>query len=166
MSSKKDDAPERRKTNAVVPARVKGGNIMAFVYYARVETISLTRLHGHEVTVTNLDNGDKFSVRGDVLISAARSADLFEETVNVTMTKAAEILVTLFNVPFTVCFVKRDGTERILRGRLLAPEPLLGRSHVEDLDLPGNPGDASRIRLVDHRTIRWLIVEGVKYVVK
>jgi hypothetical protein len=80
----------------------------------------------------------------------------------VTMTRAAEILITSFNRPLTVRFVKKQGGERVLRGRLLRPEPLLGRSYVEDLDAKGD----SRIRLVDHRTIKCLIVDGVKYTVK
>jgi hypothetical protein len=38
---------------------------------------------------------------------------------------------------------------------------LLGRSHVEDLDIT----EGHRLRLVDHRTIRWIIVNCVKYTV-
>ena len=40
---------------------------------------------------------------------------------------------------------------------------LLGRSLCEDLDLPEG---RNRLREVDHRTIKYLIVDGVKYVVK
>ena len=50
-----------------------------------------------------------------------------------------------------------------MRGRLITPEPLLGRSMVEDLDLAVTE---HRQRLVDHRTIKFLIIEGVKYIVK
>jgi len=76
--------------------------------------------------------------------------------------KAAEILVNAYHRPLTVCFVKNDGTERTLRGRLVKPEPLLGRSTVEDLDVT----NGNRLRLVDHRTIKWIVVDGTKYTVK
>jgi len=39
----------------------------------------------------------------------------------------------------------------------------LGRSMVEDLE---SSDKKNRMRQVDHRTIKWLIVDGVKYVVK
>ena len=59
--------------------------------------------------------------------------------------------------------MKQDGTERTLRGKLVKPEPLLGRSMVEDLD---SDDKKNRLRQVDHRTINWLVVDGVKYTVK
>ena len=74
----------------------------------------------------------------------------------------AELLINARNIPFTVCFEKQNGEERVLRGRLISHEALLGRSSVEDLDLPA--GD--RTRLVDHRTLKFLILNGVKYVLK
>lgn len=157
----KSEQPERRKTHEVNPSQVRVGHLMAVLHYVRVDKVEVG---GHNLRVTDLDTGVDFSVLGGKLVSSARSADLFEEEVEVTKTRCAEILITLHNVPFTVCFDKLDGTERILRGRLIAPEPLLGRSHVEDLMLPED--DKSRIRLVDHRTLKWLVVEGVKYVVK
>jgi hypothetical protein len=51
------------------------------------------------------------------------------------MTRIAEILITSPNRPLTVCFTKKDGTERVLRGRWIAQEALMGRSFVEDLDI-------------------------------
>lgn len=101
-----------------------------------------------------------FSITGE-LVDQVYSADFFDKTETKSLTELAQLLSTSFNIPFTVSFEKQDGKERILRGRLKSPEPLLGRSYVEDLDKKEN-----RIRLVDHRHLNWMIVNGVKYVRK
>lgn len=137
--------------------QAKVGDLMAFTYWARVE-----RVYEDELYVTDVDNGNTFSVKGRVLIDVSKSADFFEKEEKVTRTKLAEMLIEAKNVPFTVCFNKQDGEERILRGRLLFHEALLGRSSVEDLDIK----TGSRLRLVDHRTLKWLILNEVKYSVK
>ena len=56
-----------------------------------------------------------------------------------------------------------EGEERTLIGYLSKVEPKVGRSTVIDLELPK---DKYRIRQVDHRTINWLILKNIKYVVK
>lgn len=153
---------EERKIIPLDPQKVKEGDLMAFVYYGQVTKV-YSEYAGHRLQVKGLAGAPgEFSVNGDSLIINALSADQVHEEHRVTKTRAAELLVTSFNRPLTVCFVKQDGQDRVLRGRLVQPEPLLGRSHVEDLDVAG----ANKLRLVDHRTIKWLIVEGVKYVVK
>jgi len=136
---------------------VKRGDLMAFIYYAKVDEVN-----GDELKVTDVDHNKVFEVHGDSLIQSALSADQFSSTKRITKTKAAEILISSPNRPLSVCFEKADGTERILRGRLVKPEPLLGRSMVEDLDI----SSSHRLRQVDHRTIRWLIVDGTKYTVR
>jgi hypothetical protein len=55
------------------------------------------------------------------------------------------------------------GEERTLLGYLLRSEPKMGRSQVVDLEVP--PG-RNRIRLVDHRTLNWLILKKIKYIAK
>ena len=146
-----------RVTHKIQAANVKSGELMAFVYYAKVNRVS-----NESLDVESLDGKMSFEVRGKELIERGYSADQFEEEIKVSKTKAAEILVSSYNRPLTVAFEKIDNSERILRGRLVTPEPLLGRSMCEDLDIVGK----DRLRLVDHRTIKWIIVEGVKYVVK
>lgn len=146
-----------RKINKIDPEKIQKDHLMAFVHYVKVGTVS----HGHdEIYVEDLDNEIKsLHVRGKELLANAYSADLYTEEETVGKTRAAEILVNSPNRPLTVCFEKQDGTERTLRGRLVRPEPLLGRSMVEDLDLTGK----DRLRQVDHRTIKFIIVDGVKY---
>lgn len=151
---------EERKTHKISSSKVKVGDLMALIHYVKVKQQGYNQL-----TVTGLDEGvDQFDVIGTDLIDQMFSADQFAEEVKVNKTKAAEMLVSSFNRPLTVSFAKQDGSERILRGRLVQPEPLLGRSMVEDLDI-NEKGDA-RLRQVDHRTINYLIVDGVKYTVK
>jgi hypothetical protein len=149
-----------RQRHRVDPSRVKAGDLMAFVYYGKVKRVNDG---GTSLVVAGIhrDQGE-FAVTGAHLIASSFSADQVLEEVTVTKTRAAEILVESFNRPLTVCFIKQEGGRRVLRGRLLQPEPLLGRSYVEDLDAV----EKDRVRLVDHRTIRFLIVDGVKYTVK
>jgi hypothetical protein len=145
-------------TTKVNSDNVQKNDIMAFIYYARVDRND----HGNTLKIYDLDNDKEMWVSGRQLIEKSFSADQYDKEEKVSKTKAAEILTNAHNRPLSVCFVKIDGTDRIIRGRLINPEPLLGRSKVEDLDYIGE----SRIRLVDHRTIKWIVVDGVKYVVK
>jgi len=152
---------KERKTHKVKAGDVKTGDLMAFIYYAKVNR---TVDGGNQLQVTGVGAGApaNFEVNGQALVENSFSADQFHETVKITMTKAAELLISSHNRPLTVVFTKKDNTERRLRGRLLDAEPLLGRSYVEDLEVK----DGSPVRLVDHRTIKMLIVDGVKYEVK
>lgn len=155
MAIKKNNESERVKHNVKV-AKVKKGHLMAFVYYGEVESANPDFL-----SIRNVDDNMSFRVEGKELIERSFSADQFDQEIKVNKTSAAEILISSHNRPFTVCFEKQDGEERVLRGRLITPEPLLGRSMVEDLEIKSG----HRLRQVDHRTIKYLIVEGVKYTV-
>jgi len=151
---------DERKVNKTEPIQVKAGHLMALIHYVKVKDV---RNGGKEMLVDDVDHpGKDIHIRGEELVINALSADQFAEEVKATKTAVAELLVTSPHRPFTVCFEKADGTERTLRGRLVKPEPLLGRSMVEDLDETGK----NRMRQVDHRTIKFLVVDGVKYVVK
>lgn len=135
---------------------MKTNNLMLFGYWAKVN-----KAVGNRLSVTDVDTGESFEVSGKPLIDAAFSADDFSSTEKVTQTQIAEKLVKSFNRPMTVEFKKKDGSPRTMRGRLLSSEHILGRSYLQDLDTSDNG-----TRLVDHRTISRLVVEGVEYVVK
>lgn len=141
------------------PNSVEVGDLMAVVYYVKVKDKKSDALLVDDLFSDLTD----IQVRGKELISNCRSADQYSIEVKTTKTEAAQILVNSYNTPLTVAFEKLDGTERVLRGLLVQPEPLLGRSHVEDLDIPRGQ---HRLRLVDHRSILWLVVNGTRYVVK
>lgn len=147
-------------SNLIEHSKVESGHIMAFVYWGRIKNHNRDKSN---LQVEDLYNKQRFDVTGESLINSSLSADQYKNTEKVTKTKAAEILSSSFHIPLTVCFDKQDGKERVIRGRLLSTEPLLGRSYVEDLDLEGD--SKKRLRLVDHRTIKWLIVQNVKYIV-
>jgi len=149
---------EERVIHKVVAKDVKQGDLMGMLFYGIVQKTSPTSL-----IVKDVDNNREMGVNGTELIESSFSADQFHEEIKVSKTKAAELLVSSPNRPIKVSFNKQDGTERILRGRLIQPEPLLGRSMVEDLDITDGK---NRLRQVDHRTINFIIVDGVKYIVK
>jgi hypothetical protein len=151
------------KVKNITPKKVKANDLMAFVNYVKVKKVASD---GEELIVAPLDKNSKdIRITGYDLVVNALSADQFEDTEKVTKTDAAEILISSHNRPFTVSFNKADGSERVLRGRLIKPEPLLGRSMVEDLDESATAAKG-RVRQVDHREINWLIVGGMKFVVK
>ncbi len=151
---------ETRKTNPTDPDKVKPGDLMAIIHYVKVAKVGAG---GGMMTVTPADKpGQNIDVIGRDLIGRALSADYFAEEVKVTATVMEELLTgEIFNRPISVLFVKENGEDRVLRGRYLKKAPF-GRSFMEDMDLPID----NRVRLVDHRTVKWLIVDGVKYTVK
>lgn len=149
-----------RKSARIEYDDMKVGDIMAFVSYGK---ITHKNQHGQDLRLASLDKGcPDFMVTGKPLIESGLSADRAADEVRVTKTQAAELLISSHNRPFTVVFKTQEDKVRTLRGRLVSAEPLLGRSHVEDFDIT----DAHRLRLVDHRTLISLVVNGIKYVVK
>jgi hypothetical protein len=156
-SKKSEDKEVSRVTHKTEAEKVKSGDVMAIVHFVKVDSIDF----GHNnMQVTALDEGaGAFGVHGRTLIENAYSADTYKEEVEVSKTKAAELLVYIKQGSES----KGDkGDERILRGRLIEPDVLMGRSKVEDLDEPLG----KRFRLVCHRTLRYIIVDGTKYNVK
>lgn len=139
--------------------KIEKGDYILTLSWAKVIS---KRGYGPELQCVDLDDDTDFRIQGARLIDACYSASAVLNTATATKTELAELLVSSRNVPFTVAFKKSDGKMRELVGRLVKPEPLLGRSHVEDLERPAG----KRLRLVDHRTIQWMIVNGTKYTLK
>lgn len=151
-----------RTTHKTDHTKVKVGDIMAVLHFVRVDKVLKG---GKEIGVKPVLSGsltDEFYIKGEQLVEDCLSADYYKEEQTVTMTKAAELLVGSVNCPFSVCFEKQDGEERILRGLLVRPEPLLGRSLCRDLE---KKEEKDQFRLVDHRSLLWIVVQGVKYTV-
>jgi hypothetical protein len=147
-----------RIKHKVVPTQIKGDDLMAFVIYAKVKAVDAD---GLRVIVTDT-NGKEISIKGRDLIETSFSADQFQEEQKISKTKAEEIFSNVQDRPLTVAFTKADGSDRVLRGRVIGEAPL-GRSLVEDLDIDD---PKNRIREVDRRTIQWFVVDGVKYKIK
>lgn len=138
---------------------MKAGDVVS-----NVEFLKVVAARQDSIDVENLHTGLVSRINGDKLIEELKSADDYKTTKKVTKTALAEQLMASYNVALTVCFDKSNGTERVLRGRLMSHEPLMGRSYCEDFDIAGTPKD--RLRQVDHRTLKWLVVNGTKYEVK
>ena len=62
-----------------------------------------------------------------------------------------------------LCNQLMQGETRTLVGYLVETESKLGRSNVIDLEIPTNQ---HRGRLVDHRSINWIILKNKKYILK
>lgn len=135
------------------------GELLAVTFWVKVDKVEKS----DKLLVEDVDRGNKFYVQGDDLIRTVASADTFDKTEKLSKTAMAEKLISLYGRPFTVNFNEQNGTNRTLRGKLLSPEPLLGRSYVEDLDIPLGQ---NRKRLVDHRELKWLVVDNTKFVTK
>lgn len=142
------------------PKKIKVGELLAVISYVKVTDVVRP---GHEIMVKDVETGGEYAIKGAPLIERCSSADQFTDTKKLTKTELAEKLTTSYNRPLTVVFEKADGSERTLRGKFLSHEQLLGRSYLEDMDLDKN---ANNSRLTDHRTLRSLIVDGVKYLLK
>lgn len=146
------------------PAKVKVGDILAFVNYVQVQEVGsdASKQPGTKLKVKNVDTGEVINIEGKGLVENALSADFFQEEVPTSQSNLIDILMRSYNQPFTVVYEKQDGKERTLRGRLIKPDTRRGRSDVEDLD--NEPKD--RYRQADHRTLSTVVVGGTKYTQK
>lgn len=106
------------------------------------------------------------------------SADLFETTVKVTKEDKKDGTLGIRSIwenihsgqVFTVCFKKQDkpneeGEDRVLRGYKIQFESRDGRYDCVDMDITKTDKE-SGIRPVNILTIKWLIFNGVKYIVE
>lgn len=137
--------------------KIKPQDVISLTKYAVVNAVG-----GHMLKAVDLHDGKAFEIHGKDLQDACLSADFFDDITPVTKTELAEILVKSYGKPFTVVYDTTTKKDRKLRGRLLSSESILGRSTVEDLDKP----DGDRVRLVDHRTLKSIIVDNVKFTLK
>lgn len=156
------------------PSNVKVDEVLLFPYWGRVKEIVLIEEdrhgrvikrydYGECIVVEDLNTGEDFRVTGTALVEGSLSADQYDQTVKLTKTAASDKFASIpVTIPLTVRFVKADGQERTLRGHRLSTTSL-GRSQVNDMDVDHTK---HRLRQVDHRTIKWFVVEGVKYEVK
>ena len=133
--------------------------------------------------------GTNIDISRDVLEYEMNNSAVFTEEQKISLTQVATLLADANSKCFTVCFTTKVddkmvaeklkdvkaklnaaqakqlakeilvGEEKQLVGRLSRAEGKLGRSLVIDLPSQG-------YRQVDHRTLRWLIVDNIKYTVK
>ncbi len=138
---------------------IKRGDRLSMTYYLKVNGVNTTE---GSVDVTD-QNGNNFTIRGKSLIeNTIDSASQFSTVQKISRTEMVDILESAKDTVFTVNFDKQDGTNRTLVGHLLSAEPKMGRSNVADLEVV----TGHNARQVDHRTLLWIVLKGIKYTVK
>jgi hypothetical protein len=140
------------------PSKIQKDNILVLTHYVRVNAAN-----PNKASVVDIDTGLNFDIQGKALLERCLTGDQHSKVQKVTKTEAAQLLISAFNKPIKLAFEKTDGSLREMRCRLVSPEPLLGRSMVEDLDI-ADPKD--RIRQADHRTLKWIVLDDIRYEVK
>jgi hypothetical protein len=151
---------EDKKFNELDTAGIKAGDVMAFHFYVKVESVGTSSDGSKQLNVINLENGQRFSVTGEPLIKKGFSGNWFGEEITLSRTKIIGILKDSLNRPIQIKFVKKDGSDRTMICRFLETNDT-GYAQVEELD-----GDKLQLKQVDLRTMEWIIVDGTKYVVK
>lgn len=138
---------------------IKKGDLLCDLHYFVVSDINDTGAYFKDVS-----SGEEWSVPIKFLNAAIKdawSAENFEKEEKLCRGEVVRRLLDAGIRPFTVEYIKADGEDRKLRGTFLKGEPTLGRSIVKDLDLQEN-----NVRMVDHRTIKSLVIDNVKYTVE
>lgn len=128
------------------------------------------------------DNGLVLDVTENIPITEMYSADYYHSEVVLPRSLVVQHLLNARDIIFTVSFRKKvnpkdiikhiddtddidellNGETRILTGILNYIDKATGRTFVTDLKIPPNK---NRMRQVDNRTISWLIIKNVKYIV-
>jgi hypothetical protein len=142
------------------------GEVLSFTNYFRV-----LQQNGDSLIVSEVKNSDKselINIDGKDLLNQLVSADQYEITVKVTKGQMVDKLLSAGDRVVTVNFTKQDGTIRVLKGTNPTPEVNLGRTQIIDLEvLEKNPQDPTRgIRLIDNRTINFVVLNNVLYISK
>ncbi|NVB40990.1 hypothetical protein G6O69_24330 [Pseudenhygromyxa sp. WMMC2535] len=191
MASTKSDSKSPIRTDV---SKLKAGDYLSETQYYKVKEvldgkIALENERGFGITVTNriIEEGMYSSGQFNDTVTLSRTAlcEVLEGagdsifTVNFNkQAKEKEVVDEILGAvdelgsdPDPKVLTKRikaavkkgvSGQVRTLIGYLVQTEAKMGRSQVIDLEAPGK----HRYRLVDHRTINWLVLKNVKYVVK
>ena len=120
---------------------------------------------GTILTVTDIDRDIDFQIRGDELALSLNRCETFEDVKKVNKGDLLERLKTTRGKIFSCVFVKANNEERYIQGIYAGPDEGFGRSFVVDLEKIAQ-GDRNVMRLLDHRTIQYIIVDNTKYVLK
>jgi len=135
----------------------KNGDFIQLVYNCKITK----KINSESADVIDIDRGTKFTITG--LLQSTRNADQFSKTSSVSRTELIEILITSNGSILSCKFVKQNGEDRVLRGYFVSLDKGFGRSNCIDLEVNK---DEHRLRQVDHRTLEWVILDDVRYMVK
>ena len=149
--------PKPDERTSIKLANLKKGDYFSIVQYYQFEGVEQEGIKVGAIA-TNVMNDQRTYVGQEIVEKCVDSAAYYTEEERVNRTKLAELLEQAKDAVFTVKFTKKEGEQRVMIGHLLQIEPKMGRSYVFDLENKGT-------RLVDHRTLDWLIIKGKKYYV-
>ena len=138
---------------------IKKGDILGDLHYFTVTDISETGAFFKDV-----DTGEEWSVPikyMDIALKDAWHTENYATELKRCRSEVIRILLEAGVRPFTVEYVKANGENRKLRGIFIKGEPTMGRSIVKDLDKTED-----NIRMVDHRTIKSLVIDNIKFTVE
>ena len=131
-------------------------------YLSCTEYFKVISKDDNSIKVQN-QSGEELTITGSSYIESYHSAGQFYSTVKASKHEMISKLHDAKDKIFTVCFEKANGEERILVGHLISVEAHLGRTKVIDVEVPLN--DPSKgIRLIDNRTILWIVLDCKKYI--
>lgn len=129
----------------------------------------VNKVSGSKAWLTHFESGEEVWIGMSYLKNCTNSADLFETTVKVIkedkkgVANAAKNLITeLVNNPV---LPYEEGEDRVLRGYKIQFESRDGRYDCVDMDITKTDKE-SGVRPVNINTIKYLIFDGVKYVVE
>lgn len=147
----------------------------------------MNRVSGSNVWLTHFESGEEVQIGMSYLKNYTNSADLFETTVKVTKEEIDAIVEQFSNSIDTVKNNKKgvanaaknlitelvnnpvlpyeEGEDRVLRGYKIQFESRDGRYNCIDMDIQQTDKE-SGVRPVNINTIKYLIFDGVKYVVE
>lgn len=122
----------------------------------------------NDITKDSISVLDKESraiyITGKKLIeSKFYSNSQFNKTMKIGKNELAQKLLNTGDKIFTVCFTKANNEKRILIGHFHSAEPFLGRTNVIDLEVASTDKTKGH-RLIDNRTIQWLVTDNIKYI--
>lgn len=136
---------------------MKKGDIIQVIHNCEVEEVN-----GNTIKAYDKERKLHLSLEGSELARYVKNGSEYNLTKKVTKTEIADLLIHSHGVVFTVEYIKQDNEHRTLRGYLTGVDGQLGRSYCVDLDVL----EENKTRLVDHRTIKSLILKGTKYYVQ
>lgn len=133
----------------------KQGDILYSPTYVKI----LKCVNDEEYFVEDIFFEVQYTLEGHTLINTYSGCTYYETFTKISLSCLIEkFLDTKDGSIFTVCFKKLNNEFRYLRGKYIGQDLLYGRSRVFDLDI-------KEIRLVDHRTLQFLIVDEHLYIV-
>jgi hypothetical protein len=143
--------------------KIKEGEMLSFTNYYKVLEHNVDQLK-----VVDLRSKVTVIISGESLIELLKSNDYYEKTVVVTKAEMVDALLGAGQTVFTVGFKKADGSDRVMIACNPKAETNLGRTQVVDLEvIDKDPADKTKgIRLIDNRTIEFLVLDKVRYNLK